>query len=101
MSAAKDPNAKRAKFQATIAARRAAKSEPAPSLYTVYCLDGCGQHHTTGDPDIAWNEANAHERALGHRTRVATTPDFERRRRNLPHERGMACEATNCDGPHP
>ena len=39
-------------------------------LYRVMCLSGCGEHWTTRNEDRAWDEANAHERALGHETRV-------------------------------
>jgi hypothetical protein len=39
-------------------------------VYRVLCLSGCGEHMTTNDDDAAWDEAAAHERALGHGTRV-------------------------------
>ena len=72
----------------------------AGTLYTVLCLSGCGEHYATNDADRAWDEATAHERGAGHETRVVTTPNFERRRRGLPHALGMGCTATDCAGPH-
>ena len=53
---------------------------PGPWIYRILCLSGCGEHFVTNDAKAAWDEANAHERALDHDTRVVTLPKFERRR---------------------
>lgn len=41
-------------------------------FYGVKCLNGCGEYWANPDPDVAWAEANEHERSTGHATKVVS-----------------------------